>query len=43
MVAGDAVVFVAAHLIAYLIRFEFTLHRTEIWQFMVVLPWLVPL
>jgi len=43
MVAGDAVVFLVAHLIAYLIRFEFTLHRTEIWQFMVVLPWLVPL
>jgi FlaA1/EpsC-like NDP-sugar epimerase len=43
MVASDAVVFVVAHLLAYLIRFEFTLHRTEIWQFMVVLPWLVPL
>lgn len=42
-VASDAVLLVFAHLIAYLIRFEFILHQTEIRQFILVIPWLIPL
>jgi FlaA1/EpsC-like NDP-sugar epimerase len=43
MVLSDAIVFVLAFLIAYLFRFEFSLHQNEIRQLMMVLPWLVPL
>lgn len=43
MIASDVVLFFLAHLMAYLIRFEFAPSQTELWQFMVVLPWLIPL
>ena len=42
MIASDVVLFFLAHLMAYLIRFEFAPNQTELWQFMVVLPWLIP-
>jgi len=43
MILSDAFLFVVAHLIAYLIRFEFALNQSEVWQCTVVLPWLIPL
>ena len=43
MIASDAVLFIVAHFVAYLIRFEFAPNQTELWQFVVVLPWLIPL
>jgi FlaA1/EpsC-like NDP-sugar epimerase len=43
MVAGDAVLFLLAHVVAYVIRFEFAPNEKEILQCLVVLPWLVPL
>ena len=42
MIASDVVLFSLAHFMAYLIRFEFAPNQTELWQFMVVLPWLIP-
>jgi FlaA1/EpsC-like NDP-sugar epimerase len=42
MIGSDVVLFFLAHLAAYLIRFEFSPNQTELWQFMVVLPWLIP-
>ena len=41
MVVGDAVLFVIAHVMAYMIRFEFDPIPTEIDHLMVVLPWIV--
>jgi len=43
MIAADVVLFVFAHLMAYLFRFEFALTQNEIRQFAMVIPWLVPL
>jgi FlaA1/EpsC-like NDP-sugar epimerase len=43
MIAGDAALFCFAHILAYLIRFEFAPNLTEIRQCLVVLPWLVPM
>jgi len=43
MIASDVVLFFLAHVMAYLIRFEFAPNQTELWQFMVVLPWLIPM
>jgi FlaA1/EpsC-like NDP-sugar epimerase len=43
MISSDAFLFVVAHLSAYLIRFEFALNQTEVWQYTIVLPWLIPL
>jgi FlaA1/EpsC-like NDP-sugar epimerase len=41
MVASDAVLFVVAHSMAYLIRFEFDPGATEIENLLIVLPWIV--
>lgn len=43
MIIGDAVLFAFAHIIAYLVRFEFGPVPAEILNCMIVLPWLVPL
>jgi FlaA1/EpsC-like NDP-sugar epimerase len=43
MIAGDAALFALGHIITYFVRFEFAPNPTEVWQCLVVLPWLVPL
>ena len=41
MMVVNAVLFIFAHALAYLFRFEFTLTQGEIWQFAIALPWLI--
>ncbi|MGV8081406.1 MAG: polysaccharide biosynthesis protein [Syntrophales bacterium] len=41
--AIDGALFVAAHIVAYLFRFEFSIDQTRLWQIKMVLPWLIPL
>jgi FlaA1/EpsC-like NDP-sugar epimerase len=43
MILGDALLFVLAHWLAYLFRFELSLYQNEIRPFYVVLVWMVPL
>jgi FlaA1/EpsC-like NDP-sugar epimerase len=43
MLFGDAVIFIFAHIAAYLFRFEFSLTTVHIQQIQTVLIWLVPL
>jgi FlaA1/EpsC-like NDP-sugar epimerase len=43
MIGGDAVLFILAHIMAYVVRFEFGPSQAEIRQCLIVLPWLVAL